>query len=67
LGVAVLSLAGAIAILTAGIAAVFADGDAQDLEPPKTLVSPSQRSPVVPLTTSELPASADDDNDRKAA
>jgi hypothetical protein len=61
---ALLSLSGAVAILTAGIGASFADGGEADLEPPKA--APEKQSPVAHLRRSELPPPADG-HDRKAA
>ena len=61
---AVLSLGGAVAILTAGIGASFADGGEADLEPPKA--ASEEHSPVVYLRRNELPPRADG-HDRTAA
>src|SRR5215217_2175076 len=58
---ALLSLGGAIAILTAAIGASFADRGEADLEPPKA--APEKRSPVAHQRRNERPRPAD----RKAA
>jgi hypothetical protein len=61
---ALLSLSGAVAILTAGIGASFADRGEADLEPPKA--APEKHPPVAHLRRSGLPPPADG-HDRKAA
>ena len=66
LALALLSLVGAIAGLTAGIRAAFADGGEPDLKPPKAVVAPDERQEVVPLRRRELPPLGDE-HDRKAA
>jgi hypothetical protein len=66
LALALLSLVGAIAGLTAGISAAFADRGEPDLEPPKAVVAPDERQEVVPLRRSELPPTGNE-TDRKAA
>ena len=63
---ALLSLSGAIAILTAGIGAAFADRGEPDMEPPKSVAAPEERPQVRPLRQSEAPAPRDG-HDRKAA
>ena len=66
LALALLSLAGAIAGLTAGISAAFADRGEPDLEAPKAVAAPDGGQEVVPLRRSErLPPA--DEHDRKAA
>jgi hypothetical protein len=64
LALALLSLVGAIAGLTAGISAAFADRGEPDLD--KALAAPDERQEVVPLRRSERPPPADE-HDRKAA
>ena len=73
LALALLSLVGAIASLTAGVGAAFADRDKPDLEPPKAVAGPDERENVVPgasksgaRASTRAPAPADED-DRKAA
>jgi hypothetical protein len=66
LALALLSLVGAIAGLTAGVGAAFADRGEPSLEPPETVAAPGGRQEVVPLRRSELPPPADG-HDRKAA
>jgi hypothetical protein len=66
LALALLSLVGAIAGLTAAIGAALADRGEPDLEPPNAVAAPDERQEAVPLRRSELPPPADE-HDRKAA
>jgi hypothetical protein len=61
---AVLSMGGAVAILSAGIGASFADGGEADSEPPKA--SREEHSPIAHLRRNEL-APPGDGHHRKAA
>jgi hypothetical protein len=61
---ALLSLAGAVAMLLAGFGAALADAGERNLEPPKA--TPEKHAPVAPLRQDELPPLADG-HDRKAA
>jgi hypothetical protein len=63
---ALLSLFGAVAILTAGIGAAFADRGEPDLAPGKAGPAADERPQLVPLRRSELPPPRDG-HDRKAA
>jgi hypothetical protein len=63
---ALLSLVGAVAILTAGIAAAFADRGERDSERPQAVPGPEERPQVTPLGRRQLPRAADR-HDRKAA
>jgi hypothetical protein len=63
---ALLSLGGAIAILTAGIGAAFADHGEPELESPKAGTAAEEHPDVVPLRRTELPPPGDG-RDRKAA
>ena len=63
---AMLSVAGAVAILTAGIAAAFADRGEPDPEPPKSVPVPDEHPQVTPLGRRNAPRPADR-HDRKAA
>jgi hypothetical protein len=65
LGLAVLSLIGAIAILSAGIAAAFADRGEPDLEAPNAGAASDESPQVVPLRRSFQPPG--DGHDRRAA
>ena len=63
---ALLSLSGAVAILTAGIGAAFADRGEPDLELPKVDAAAEEPPQVMPLRQNEAPAPRDE-HDRKAA
>ena len=63
---ALLSLSGAVAILTAGIGAAFADRGEPDSELPKAGAAAEEPPHVVPLRRPELPPPGDG-HDRKAA
>jgi hypothetical protein len=63
---ALLSLAGAVVILTAGIAAAFADRGERDPEPPQVVAAADEGPQVTPLERRELPPPADR-HGRKAA
>jgi hypothetical protein len=61
-----LSLIGAVVILSAGIAAAFADRGEGDPEPPQVVAVPDEGPQVTPLGRSELPPPGDR-HGRKAA
>jgi hypothetical protein len=63
---ALLSVVGAVAIMTAGIAAAFADRGERDSERPQAVPAPDERPQVTPLGRREPPPPADR-HDRKAA
>jgi hypothetical protein len=63
---ALLSVVGAVAILAAGIAAVFADADERDVERPPAVPAPNERPEVTRLGRRK-PSSPPAPHDRKAA
>jgi hypothetical protein len=68
LALALLSLVAAVAGLSAGIDAAFADDGEPDLEPAKVVAAPDERQGVVPPASRELrPAAPAEEQDRKAA